>query len=47
MKEIVKTWAEIRPKTKQEWKHFLLIAGEVIICGLAGYAVIWLGCALS
>jgi hypothetical protein len=45
--EILKTWKAIRPKTKKEWKHFLILATEVILGGLGGYALIWLGCALS
>jgi hypothetical protein len=44
---IINTWREIRPKGKQEWKQFLIIAAEVILGGVAGYAIIWLGCALS
>lgn len=47
MKEIVKTWAQIRPKTKEEWKKFTILAAEVILGGAIGYAIIWLGCALS
>jgi len=47
MKKIFKTWREIRPKSKEEWKHFLALAAEVILGGVAGYAIIWLGCALS
>lgn len=47
MEEIIKTWREIRPKNKEEWKQFSIFAAEVILGGVAGYAVIWLGCALS
>lgn len=44
---MIKTWRQIRPKTREEWKHFLTLTAEVILGGVAGYAVIWLGCALS
>lgn len=47
MKEIRQTWREIRPKTREEWKIFAIIAAEVILGGLAGFTLIWLGCALS
>lgn len=45
--EILNTWKAIRPKNKQEWKQFLLLATEVIIGGIGGFALLWLGCALS
>ena len=45
--EIIKTWKAIRPKTKEEWKYFLTLTAEVILGGALGYAIIWLGCALS
>ena len=45
--EIIKTWKQIRPKNRKEWKRFLLITVEVILGGAIGYAIIWLGCALS
>lgn len=45
--EILKMWSEIRPKTKEEWKHFGKIALEAIglftVCG----ALLYFGCLFS
>ena len=44
---IIQTWKAIRPKTKKEWKHFLITAGKTILIVGIGAVAVWLGCALS
>lgn len=47
MKEIIKTWGEIKPSTHEEWMEFGKIVGQAIILfGILG-AMLWLGCTLS
>jgi hypothetical protein len=43
MKDIISTWAEIRPRTKEEWKFFLMLAFVAAILGAGGYCAIYLG----
>lgn len=47
MREIIRTWEEIKPSTSEEWVKFIKTAGQAIILfGILG-AMLWLGCALS
>lgn len=43
MRDIISTWAEIRPRTKEEWKAFLMLAGEATALAAGGYCAIYLG----
>ena len=47
MKDIIRTWGEIKLSTREEWVEFIKVAGQAIILfGILG-AMLWLGCALS